>query len=112
VLVTHDLGIVADLADVVYVMYAGSIVEYRDVFPLYGNPYSAGLLCSVLSIDGFVEELVSIEESVPSLLRPPTGCKFHPRCPIAQDGCRRVCPELQDVGNGHSVACHLEKREH
>jgi oligopeptide/dipeptide ABC transporter ATP-binding protein len=109
-LITHDLGIVADLADTVYVMYAGNIVEHADVFSLYRkplHPYTAALLRSILSIDEFAEELVTIEGSVPSLLSPPKGCKFHPRCSKRLEICNQKAPAVREVEENHYASCWL-----
>jgi len=112
-LITHDLGIVAEVCDEVYVMYAGKIVEHADVFELYDNPlhpYTRGLLESVLSIDEFKRKLVSIEGSVPNLLDPPRGCRFHPRCSLAtKNTCSEQEPPLAMMPNRHEVACWLHR---
>jgi oligopeptide/dipeptide ABC transporter ATP-binding protein len=107
-LITHDLGIVAGVCDRVYVMYAGKIAEAASVADLYGeplHPYTQGLLRSTLSIDEFRTQLETIEGSVPSLLFPPEGCRFHPRCPYMME----VCKEQPDLfkEKGHEVACWL-----
>ena len=104
--ITHDLGVVAQICDRVAVMYAGVVVELADVnelfkFPLH--PYIRGLLESIPSPG---KELKSIPGSVPNLIDPPSGCRFHPRCPFAMDVCRVQEPQLIDVGNNHLVACH------
>jgi oligopeptide/dipeptide ABC transporter ATP-binding protein len=109
-LITHDLGIVADLCDRVYVMYAGKIVESADVFQTFeepAHPYTKGLLRSVLSIDEFKKELVTIEGVVPQLINPPLGCRFHPRCEYAMEICRQKIPQTKTISNGHEVACWL-----
>lgn len=108
-LITHDLGIVAELCDEVYVMYAGKIAEHADVFELFDNPlhpYTRGLLESALSIDEFKANLVSIEGNVPSLIDPPPGCRFASRCPHAMQICDSEPPLLR-VSPGHKVACWL-----
>jgi oligopeptide/dipeptide ABC transporter ATP-binding protein len=109
-LITHDLGIVADICDFVNVMYAGRILECADVFSLFEDPkhpYTKGLLASALSIDEFKEKLVTIDGIVPNLLELPQGCKFHPRCQYATVRCRTDEPRLVDVGDGRMVACWL-----
>jgi len=109
-LITHDLGIVASLADEVYVMYLGKIVEHGDIFSIYDDPrhpYTQGLLDSVLSIDEFKETLVSIGGMVPSALSPPSGCRFHPRCSKAIEKCRAQEPPHIEVKKGHLVSCWL-----
>lgn len=110
VLITHDLGIVAEICDRVYVMYAGKIVEHGDVYSVLENsqhPYTLGLMESVLSIDEFRKDLSTIEGVVPSLISPPQGCSFHPRCPYALSMCSEREPRLVDVGRGHCASCLL-----
>ncbi|RIQ37365.1 ABC transporter ATP-binding protein [Jiangella rhizosphaerae] len=112
-LITHDLGVVAELADRVVVMYAGRVVEQGDVTTVFTaprHPYTVGLLESLPRLDRDVDELHPIPGSPPSLLAPPPGCPFHPRCPLARDRCRTERPELRVVGNGtavHRTACHF-----
>jgi oligopeptide transport system ATP-binding protein len=108
-LITHDLGIVADICDKVCVMYAGEIVEEGDVLRIYRDPkhpYTSGLLRSTLSIDEFKENLVTIEGVVPDLTNPPRGCRFHPRCPEASNRCRESEPPLVELAEGR-VSCWL-----
>jgi peptide/nickel transport system ATP-binding protein len=112
IIITHDLGVVAELADDLLVMYGGKVVEYgraEDVFNHPEHPYTWGLLGSMPRIDQEVRDrLISIQGSPPSLINLPSGCSFHPRCPYAgRDGipCRTVVPEL--LGDGHKAACHL-----
>ena len=116
-LITHDLGIVAETCDKVAVMYAGNVIEYgdvRDIFKRHKHPYTEGLLKSVpkLKVSG---ELYTIEGTVPNLITPPTGCRFHPRCPEARKKCSELKPPDFEVDSGHSVSCFLyldqEKRE-
>jgi len=107
-LITHDLGIVAETCDRVGVMYAGNLCEVadiKDIFRSPKHPYTQALLNSVprLSQEG---ELQSIEGSVPNLVSPPSGCRFHPRCPHAMDVCRGVFPEMKEVAKNHQVACY------
>jgi peptide/nickel transport system ATP-binding protein len=107
-LITHDLGVVAETCDRVGVMYAGNLCEVADVKDLFGrplHPYTRALLDAVpkFSMEG---TLKSIEGNVPSLVMPPSGCRFHPRCPEAKEICRVELPELVDVGNNHLIACH------
>lgn len=109
-LITHDLGVVAELCDRVAVMYAGNIVELSAVKELFSNPlhpYTQGLMRAIPMIDRRIERLETIPGSVPDLIYPPTGCRFHPRCPFAFEKCKLEKPELIDVGKGHTVACHL-----
>ena len=103
-LITHDLGVVAELCDRVAVMYAGTIVEIAPVAELFGNPrhpYTQGLLAA---LPGTSDTLAPIPGRVPDLLNPPSGCRFHPRCPLAVDRCRAEAPELR--GDARQVACH------
>ncbi|MFB0544052.1 MAG: ABC transporter ATP-binding protein [Candidatus Bathyarchaeia archaeon] len=110
ILITHDLAIVAGLCDRVAVMYAGNVVEYADTSPLYDDPlhpYTNGLMNSILRLDRGKERLESITGSVPDLVNPPPGCKFHPRCPHSMPLCSNQSPPLLDVGGHRLVACHL-----
>jgi len=107
-LVTHNLGIVAELSDSVAVMYAGKIVEYADAITIFRNPlhpYTRALLRSIPRLDLEVERLEVIPGEVPSLINPPPGCRFHPRCKYAREECKRVEPQLEEVERGHYVAC-------
>ena len=109
-LITHDLGIVADICDRVFVMYAGRIVEEGSVYDIYRepkHPYTVALLKSTLSIDEFKETLVTVEGSVPDLTSPPEGCRFHPRCPFMMDKCRTMEPPSIEAGDGRKVSCWL-----
>ncbi|RLG73181.1 MAG: ABC transporter ATP-binding protein [Methanobacteriota archaeon] len=109
-LITHDLGVIAEMSDRVAVMYAGVIVEYADVKSLFKqplHPYTRGLLTSIPSLATRSKRLNVIEGTVPSLIDPPPGCRFHPRCPRAMPICSREKPELKEVGENHSVACFL-----
>jgi peptide/nickel transport system ATP-binding protein len=113
-LITHDLGVVAEVADDVLVMYAGRAVEHgptSEIFAAPAHPYTWGLLGSVPRFDGAATRLVPIPGSPPSLLNPPPGCPFHPRCRYRElTGGRAETdrPELHAIGPGHSVACHLD----
>ena len=103
-LITHDLGVVAELCDRVAVMYAGTIVETAPVEELFSDPkhpYTQGLLAA---LPGASETLAPVPGRVPDLLAPPSGCRFHPRCPLAVDRCRAEAPELR--GDTRQVACH------
>ena len=102
-LITHDLGIVAEICDRVYVMYAGRVVETNEVHALFAqprHPYSQGLLRGTLSVEAFSGELFSIPGVVPSPRAFPAGCRFHPRCPIAADVCRSNDPPLMPRETG------------
>jgi len=110
ILITHDLAVVAEVCDRVAVMYAGNIVEVADVPELFSNPlhpYTRGLLESIPRPDAFSPNLKSIAGTVPNLIFPPTGCRFHPRCPKAFDRCSSVKPPLIEIGKGHFVECLL-----
>ena len=103
-LITHDLGVVAELCDRVAVMYAGTIVETAPVAELFGNPrhpYTQGLLAA---LPGTSDTLAPIPGRVPDLLNPPSGCRFHPRCPLGVDRCHSEAPALR--GDARQVACH------
>ncbi|MHB1017378.1 MAG: ABC transporter ATP-binding protein [Coriobacteriia bacterium] len=111
IMITHDLGVVADMADNVMVMYAGKQVEYgtaEDVFYRPRHPYTWGLLNSLPRHD--IDEkgtLLPIEGQPPSLIDVPKGCAFNPRCPFAQDRCRTESPVLREIAAGHHAACHF-----
>jgi peptide/nickel transport system ATP-binding protein len=109
-LITHDLGVVAEMADRVLVMYAGQIVEETDVYTLFEtarHPYTQGLLASIPHLDHPDEKLSSIPGSVPSIQDMPAGCRFHARCVLATDKCRSKNPPLFKVEEGHHVRCWL-----
>ncbi|KNB51753.1 ABC transporter ATP-binding protein [Streptomyces caatingaensis] len=119
ILITHDLGVVADVADKIAVMYAGRIVETAPVHELYkrpAHPYTRGLLDSIPRLDQKGQELYAIKGLPPNLLNIPAGCAFSPRCPKAQDICRTEIPALHDVAErdgaampGRRSACHFWK---
>jgi peptide/nickel transport system ATP-binding protein len=108
ILITHDLGVVAEMADDVAVMYAGQIVErapVRDLFARPEHPYTVGLLGSIPRLDEKRERLPSIEGRVPDMTRPPEGCRFAARCPFVEPACRAVAPPLIEVAPGHLTRC-------
>jgi peptide/nickel transport system ATP-binding protein len=110
ILITHDLGVIADVAQSVMVMYAGRAVELggRDeVFTNPMHPYAWGLLDSIPHIDQRGERLIPIEGAPPSLIFVPKGCAFHPRCPHRFEPCDQEPPALEDRGGGHLDACYL-----
>ena len=112
-LITHNLGVVAEICDYVYVMYAGKIVEQADVFTLFReplHPYTSGLIRSIPKVheqEGGGQRLYTIKGMVPNLLHMPEGCAFCPRCEHATERCRLEKPELYDRGDGHRVRCFL-----
>ncbi len=104
------MGVVAETCDRVIVMYLGKIVEEAPVAELFDHPkhpYTQGLLGSIPKIDEKQEWLAAIPGTIPNPLEVPTGCRFSNRCPQVMDVCHHVSPELQVVGPGHRVACHL-----
>jgi peptide/nickel transport system ATP-binding protein len=114
VMITHDLGVVAELADDVIVMYGGKVVEQAEVTDLFTKPempYTWGLLGSLPRLNATGGRLEQIPGQPPSLLNPPSGCPFHPRCEYAMDICRRELPELEKstVGEDHLFRCHLDE---
>ncbi len=112
ILITHDLGVVADVADRIAVMYAGRIVEQAGVLDLYAKPahaYTKGLLDSIPRLDQKGQQLAAIGGLPPNLMRIPPGCAFNPRCYLAQDICRRERPELLEVRPGRWSACHFSQ---
>ncbi len=110
-MITHDLGIIAEMADDVAVMYASKVVEYAPVDDVFGrplHPYTRGLFSSRPAAGkSKSEKLVTIPGMVPSPLRFPPGCKFHPRCAYVQDRCRGEEPELREIAPGHWARCHF-----
>ncbi|MFH8880570.1 ABC transporter ATP-binding protein [Streptomyces californicus] len=112
ILITHDLGVVADVADKIAVMYAGRIVETAPVHEIYkapAHPYTKGLLRSIPRLDQKGRELYAIKGLPPNLTRIPPGCAFNPRCPIARDVCRTDVPPLYEVDARRRSACHFWK---
>ena len=111
-LITHDLGIIAEFADKVVVMYAGAIIEMADVFELFKtpiHPYAVGLLGSIPRVNETKERLQVIDGAIPSPLDMPQGCLFHPRCKYMMDVCREARPRLSQVKPGHYVRCFRAK---
>jgi peptide/nickel transport system ATP-binding protein len=114
ILITHDLGVVAETTDEVVVMYAARVVErgpVRSIFMRPHHPYTWGLLGSLPRLDVNVERLLQIPGQPPSLLRPPSGCRFHPRCAYAMTVCRELEPHLEQLTDevDHVQACHLDE---
>jgi peptide/nickel transport system ATP-binding protein len=118
IMITHDLGVVAELADDILVMYAGRTAEYgtsEDIFDRPAHPYAWGLLSSMPRLDrARIKRLVPIPGTPPSLINVPSGCPFHPRCAYAartNGKSESEVPRLRSVGLGHEVACHLSADE-
>ncbi len=114
ILITHDLGVVAETCDKVAVMYAGEIVEYgslEHIFDETAHPYTKGLFHSLPSLDRKERRLKPIAGLMPDPTRLPEGCKFHPRCPFAEERCRTVNPKAAEISPGHFVKCLRCQRE-
>jgi peptide/nickel transport system ATP-binding protein len=114
IIITHDLGVVAETADDVLVMYAAKVVEeanVNDLFTRPQHPYTWGLMGSLPRLDADTERLVQIPGQPPSLLRPPSGCRFHPRCPYVMNICRETEPQLEPTQHdaAHLQRCHLDE---
>jgi peptide/nickel transport system ATP-binding protein len=108
-LITHDLGVVAENCDRVAVIYAGEIVEYgnlEQIFEKTAHPYTEGLFDSLPSLDKMVDRLKPIPGMMPDPANLPEGCKFHSRCKYATDVCKSIHPDMKDLGEGHQVRCH------
>jgi peptide/nickel transport system ATP-binding protein/oligopeptide transport system ATP-binding protein len=115
ILITHDLGVVAEMADEVAVMYAGRVAERAaatEIFASPQHPYTLGLLGSIPRLDEDRERLLAIEGAVPPPFALPQGCRFHPRCPFAVEACTVVQPELEAVATDHFAACIRAPVEH
>lgn len=112
-LLTHDIGIVARVADYVAVMYAGSVMEYGDVFTVFGktlHPYTSGLVNATPSIIRSAGEIEPIPGQPPDIRNLPKGCPFHPRCGRCLERCRQEMPEASEIEDGHIVRCHLHAK--
>jgi peptide/nickel transport system ATP-binding protein len=111
ILITHDMGVAAEVADRIVVMYAGGIMEegsVQEIFSKPSHPYTVGLLKSIPGFEAKTEEeLYTIKGNIPRINQLPTGCRFHPRCPHAMDICRREEPGFFQIGNDHKAACWL-----
>ncbi len=108
--ITHDLSLLVEMSDKIAIMYAGEIVEYapaRGLFEEPLHPYTLGLMNSFPSISGGKHKLTGIPGSPPDLVDPPTGCRFHPRCPKAMSICSKTAALTRSISPGHSVTCHL-----
>lgn len=110
VVITHDLSIIAEICEKAAIMYAGKLVEHGDIVSVFNeplHPYTRGLIGAFPNIRAAKTGISSIPGFPPDLLKPPSGCKFHPRCQYAMDICKKQEPEVMDVGKKHFVACHL-----
>jgi oligopeptide/dipeptide ABC transporter ATP-binding protein len=110
-MIAHNLATVRYMSDAVAIMYLGQVVEYGEGDELFEeplHPYTKALMSAALPAhpDDHVEEIV-LSGEMPSPLHPPTGCHFHPRCPVAMDVCREIAPRLINIGDTHKVSCHL-----
>ena len=108
ILITHDLGVIAEMADEVAVMYAGRVVERCQAASLFAepqHPYAIGLLGSIPGLDAGQGRLLSIEGSVPPPFAMPAGCRFHPRCPFTLDACQAADPAMRELAPGHHASC-------
>lgn len=107
-LITHDLSVVANMADTVYVMYSGKIVEkapVKDIFKNPHHPYTIGLIASVPKVSDQKGEFVQIPDSVPHPMFKPSGCYFHPRCPYAKEKCKKYMPRLENIEQNRQIRC-------
>ena len=109
-IITHDLGIIADVCDRVAVMYSGNIVEYATAEEMFKNPrhpYTKGLMGAIPSIEKKDQKLITIRGMVPNLIYPPSGCRFHPRCDYRLEICDKIKPILTEISDKYFIACHL-----
>ena len=114
ILITHNISVVAELADRVAVMYAGKMMELADVFSVFDepfHPYTRGLLSSVPNIRLVEDNLQTMGGSPPDCINPPSGCRFHPRCPQVMDRCHSKVPPMMEISPGHWTACWLYENE-
>lgn len=114
IFVTHNLGLIAEMCNRVAVLYGGQVAEVgktKDIFREPIHPYTQGLLKSIPLLHKPKDILSSIDGVVPNLVNPPSGCRFHPRCPLIEDICTKESPKLVEVKPGHFVHCHVKARE-
>jgi len=114
-MITHDLGIIADICDRVAVMYSGNIVEYATAIDLFKNPrhpYTQGLIGAIPSIEKRDQKLKTIRGMVPNLIYPPSGCRFHPRCDFRLEVCDKVKPRFLEISDKYFIACHMYDPEY
>jgi peptide/nickel transport system ATP-binding protein len=110
IIITHDISVVAEVAESIAIMYAGKLLEYGDITAVFerpSNPYTIGLMASFPSIKGEKKPLYSIPGSPPDLANPPSGCRFHPRCRYAKSICKEKEPENVEVETDHFSKCHF-----
>lgn len=110
IMITHDLSVIADLCNKAAIMYAGKIVEVGDIVTIFKkpvHPYSQGLLTNYPSIKETKMKFIPITGRPPNLISPPSGCRFHPRCPHAMEICKKEDPKPVNLGRGHIASCHL-----
>jgi len=110
IIITHDLSVIAEMCDTTGIMYAGKLMECADtrtIFKAPKHPYTQGLISAFPSLKGAWKRLEGIPGSPPNLLNPPSGCKFHPRCPYAQERCREEEPISIEIEKDHQAACHF-----
>ena len=108
--ISHDLGVVRHISDRVAIMYLGRIVEIADsasIFNRAAHPYTQALLAEMPDVTKKGRNFTPIKGEIPSPLNPPSGCTFHPRCPLATEACKLTVPELKTIAPGHEAACHL-----
>jgi oligopeptide/dipeptide ABC transporter, ATP-binding protein, C-terminal domain len=109
IMISHDVGAIAAIAQRVAVMYAGVVVEQgptHEILASPQHPYTQGLLAALPDIEGEIHPLEAIPGTIPNLIHPPSGCRFHPRCSRATEICKREKPEMRSIGADHAVACH------
>lgn len=108
VLISHNLGVIAEICERIFIMYAGKIVESGDAITIFKNPchpYTLGLMQSIPRVDQRVSRFKEIPGEVPNMVDPPTGCRFHPRCPYVMEKCKKLVPPTVEVSSGHKVSC-------
>lgn len=108
--ITHDMAVVSEVCDRVTVMYAGQIVEDANVEDLFKNPkhpYTIGLIHSVPGVETSIDDFETIPGTVPRLINPPSGCRFHPRCTYSKEICKKEKPKLEKADSNHLVSCHF-----
>jgi oligopeptide/dipeptide ABC transporter ATP-binding protein len=106
VMITHDMGVVADMCKWIVVLYAGTVMEIGAIDKIFEepHPYTEALLKAVPRLDQ-TRTLISIPGNIPNLITPPSGCRFHPRCEYSIDKCKDERPPIEDMGNGHMISC-------